>query len=193
VEELQRAVRTERSRGAVVFFTGYSGSGKSTIAHVLYHKLLESVERSVSLLDGDVVRAHLSKGLGFSREDRDANIERIGFVASEIAKAGGIALCAAIAPYAAARERARRMVEKNGVFIEVFVDTPLAECEARDPKGLYRRAREGELPHFTGVDDPYEIPRRPELRIDTLLCTPEAAADTVYARLALAVPNLMRR
>ncbi len=184
VEELRRAMRKEQSRGAAVFFTGYSGAGKSTIAHVLYHKLLESSERSVTLLDGDVVRTHLSKGLGFSREDRDANIERIGFVAGEIAKAGGVALCAAIAPYAGARERARKMVEKNGTFIEVFIDTPLAECEARDPKGLYKKAHEGKLKNFTGVDDPYEPPAHPELVIDTLTTSPEAAADLIFSQLA---------
>lgn len=183
VEELRIAVAKEARRGAVVFFTGLSGAGKSTIAHVLYHKLLERFDRSVTMLDGDVVRTHLSKGLGFSKEDRDANIERIGFVASEIAKHGGIAICAAIAPYAEARDKNRRLVSGNGAYVEVFVDAPLDVCEARDTKGLYKKARQGLLKQFTGVDDAYEKPEHAELTINSVTTTPETAAETIIALL----------
>ena len=143
VEELQKAVEKEQRRGACVFFTGLSGAGKSTIAHVLLNKLLEMQDRSLTLLDGDVVRDNLSKGLGFSREDRDANIERIGFVANEIVKHGGIAICSAIAPYRRPRDNNRYLIGKSGTYIEVYVSTPLETCEDRDPKGLYRKARTG--------------------------------------------------
>lgn len=185
VDELRRGVRREARRGAVVFFTGLSGAGKSTVAHTLYHVLLEKSDRTVTLLDGDVIRRHLSKGLGFSREDRDTNIERIGFVASEIAKHGGIALCAAIAPYARAREHNRALAEKaGGRYVEVFVDTPLAECERRDTKGLYRKAHQGLLPQFTGVDDPYEVPEHPDLVVDTAHESPSEAAQRILSLLA---------
>ncbi|MBI3573832.1 bifunctional sulfate adenylyltransferase/adenylylsulfate kinase [Candidatus Kaiserbacteria bacterium] len=179
VEELRRAVLKEKRRGAVVFFTGLSGAGKSTIAHVLYHKLLEVSDRPVTLLDGDVVRAHLSKGLGFSKEDRDTNIGRIGFVAGEIAKAGGIAICAAIAPYKEAREKNRQLIEKQGTYIEVYVDTPIAVCEKRDTKGLYEKAHRGMLKNFTGVNAPYEAPEDAELSINTTDGTPEEYAGRV--------------
>lgn len=166
IEELRKAVEKEKRRGAVIFFTGLSGAGKSTIAHILYNMLLEVQDRSVTFLDGDVVRQNLSKGLGWSKEDRDANIERIGFVANEIAKHGGIAICSAIAPYREAREKNRRLIEKNGTYIEVYVSTPQSVCEARDPKGLYKKARVGLLPHFTGVTDPYEEPKHPDIIVD---------------------------
>ena len=146
-------------QGMVLFFTGLSGSGKSTIANALLERLLEvAEERKVTVLDGDHVRHHLSSELGFSREHRDLNIQRIGYVASEIAKHGGMAICAAIAPYEDARGVARRLVEEHGKFIEIFVNTPLSHCEQRDRKGLYAKARAGELKGMTGIDDPYEAP-----------------------------------
>ena len=152
--------------GVCVWFTGLSGSGKSTTAELLADLLIERGRR-ITLLDGDVVRTHLSRGLGFSREDRDANVRRIGFVAAEVVHHGGIAICAAISPFRDARDEVRRMVGPNR-FVEVFVDTPLDVCEARDPKGLYARARRGELANFTGVSDPYEPPLQPEIALDTV-------------------------
>ena len=154
-----------------VFFTGLSGSGKSTIANVLLVKLLELGERAVTLLDGDIVRKHLSSELGFSREHRDLNIHRIGFVAAEVTKHGGIALCAPIAPYDRARKDVRALIEPVGGFVLVHVATPLAVCEARDRKGLYAKARQameaGNPMGFTGVDDPYEPPERAEIHLRT--------------------------
>lgn len=179
VDELRKAVQKEQRRGAVVFFTGLSGAGKSTIAHVLYHKLLELKDRSVTMLDGDVVRSHLSKGLGFSKEDRDTNIERIGFVAGEIAKHGGIAICAAIAPYREAREKNRNLISKQGTYLEIFVDAPLDVCEARDTKGLYKKARQGLLKQFTGIDDAYEVPENPELVINSVTTVPDEATQQI--------------
>ncbi len=174
----------KQRQGVVVFFTGLSGAGKSTIARALLAKLLEIGGRSVTLLDGDIVRKHLSSELGFSHAHRDLNILRIGFVASEIAKHGGIALCAPIAPYHEARHRVRGMVTEHGGFIEVYVSTPIEVCEARDRKGMYAKARAGLIKGFTGVDDPYEIPQDAELTIDTRDCTPVEAAGLVVARLA---------
>jgi sulfate adenylyltransferase len=157
-------------QGVCIWFTGLSGSGKSTTAEVLTSLLLER-GRQVTLLDGDVVRTHLSKGLGFSPEDRDTNILRIGFVAGEIARHGGTVICAAISPYRATRNEARRMVGEDR-FIEVFVDTPIEVCEQRDVKGLYARARRGQITGFTGVDDPYEAPVNPEITLNTVDLTP---------------------
>ncbi len=155
-------------RGLVVFFTGLSGSGKSTLARALTDHLLETGERTVTSLDGDVVRHLLSKGLGFSREDRETNIIRIGFVAAEISRHGGTAICSPIAPFAATRARVRELVEDaGGGLVLVHVATPLKECERRDRKGLYRRARAGEIPEFTGISSPYEIPVDADLTIDT--------------------------
>jgi sulfate adenylyltransferase len=154
-------------RGFTVFFTGLPSSGKSTLANHLVGKLMEEGSRSVTLLDGDIVRRHLSSELGFSREDRDTNIRRIGYVASEITKAGGIAVCAPIAPYDGVRREVRDLVSEYGDFIEVYVSTPVEVCEQRDRKGLYAKARQGLLKGFTGVDDPYEVPTRAELEIDT--------------------------
>lgn len=168
-------------RGLCVWFTGLSGSGKSTIAEILAVLFLER-GRSVTLLDGDVVRTHLSSGLGFSREDRDANIRRIGFVASEIVRHHGVVICAAVSPYRATRNEVRSMVGADQ-FIEVFVDTPLEVCERRDPKGLYAKARGGELKGFTGVDDPYEPPLGPEIRLATVDCTPEEDARSIIRHL----------
>ncbi|MBI5469887.1 bifunctional sulfate adenylyltransferase/adenylylsulfate kinase [Candidatus Kaiserbacteria bacterium] len=179
VAELKKAMEKTRRLGAVIFFTGLSGAGKSTMAHMLYHKLLESYDRSVTLLDGDVVRQNLSKGLTFSRADRDENIKRIGYVASEIAKHGGIAICAAIAPFKGAREHNRKLIAKNGTYIEIYVSTPIAVCEKRDRKGLYKKARAGLLKGFTGIDDPYEIPKHPELTLDTSKMTSEKSVEKI--------------
>ena len=150
-----------------MFFTGLSGSGKSTIANALMVKLMEMGGRPVTLLDGDVVRKHLSSELGFSKEHRDINIKRIGYVASEITKNGGIAICAPIAPYTATRRAVREMIEAFGAFIEVHVATSVEECERRDRKGLYKLAREGKIKEFTGISDPYEAPTKAELVLDT--------------------------
>jgi adenylyl-sulfate kinase len=154
------------SDGVTVFLTGLSGAGKSTIADALVADL-ESDGVPVTVLDGDVVRTHLSSELSFSREHRDLNIRRIGFVAGEVVKHGGTVVVAAIAPYEQAREDARQLVEKHGRFVLVHLSTPLDVCEQRDVKGLYARARAGEIPGFTGIDDPYEPPADPELVIDT--------------------------
>lgn len=167
VSELRRTSPPRSRQGFTVFFTGLSGSGKSTIANALMVKLMEMGGRPVTLLDGDVVRKHLSSELGFSREHRDINIKRIGYVASEITKNGGIAICAPIAPYTATRRAVREMIESCGAFIEVHVATPIEECERRDRKGLYKLAREGKIKEFTGISDPYEVPENPELRVDT--------------------------
>ncbi len=180
IAELKIAVQKEKRRGAVVFLTGLSGAGKSTIAHVLHHLLLERQNRSVTLLDGDVVRQNLSKGLGFSRADRETNIERIGFVAAEIAKHGGVAICAAIAPYADSRDRNRQRITQVGTYVEVFVKAPIEICESRDTKGLYAKARAGLLPQFTGVDDPYEEPAYPDIVVDTVHSSPNDAAEEIY-------------
>jgi sulfate adenylyltransferase len=159
-EILMEAYPPQHKRGVCIWFTGLSGAGKTTISNALVPMLLEH-GRQTSVLDGDVVRTHLSKGLGFSKEDRDANILRIGFVASEIVHAGGTVICAAISPYRQARNETRNMVGTDS-FIEVFVDTPVEECERRDIKGMYAKARRGEIKGFTGVDDPYEAPPNPE-------------------------------
>ncbi|MEV0380651.1 adenylyl-sulfate kinase [Nonomuraea sp. NPDC050643] len=167
-------------RGLVVFFTGLSGSGKSTIARGLRDALLEVGTRTVTYLDGDVVRHLLSKGLTFSKADRDLNIRRIGFVAAESARHGGLAICAPIAPYAATREEVREMVESVGAdFLLVHVATPLEECERRDRKGLYAKARAGLIPEFTGISDPYEEPDDADLVIDTTHLSIEAAVSRV--------------
>ncbi|HUR06835.1 MAG TPA: adenylyl-sulfate kinase [Nonomuraea sp.] len=171
-------------RGLVVFFTGLSGSGKSTIARGLRDSLLELGSRAVTYLDGDVVRHLLSKGLTFSKDDRDLNIRRIGFVAAEAARHGGLAICAPIAPYADTREEVREMVESVGAdFLLVHVATPLEECERRDRKGLYAKARAGLIPEFTGVSDPYEEPDDADLVIDTTHISIEAAVAQVLGAL----------
>jgi sulfate adenylyltransferase len=171
-------------QGVCVWFTGLSGAGKSTTAEVLVVRLLEH-GRQVTLLDGDVVRTHLSHGLGFSKEDRDANIRRIGFVASEIVRHGGIAVCAAISPYRATRNEVRQMVGMDR-FVEVYVDTPLEECERRDAKGMYARARRGEIHGWTGIDDPYEPPEHADLVLDTLRHSAETNAQHILERLIAA-------
>jgi sulfate adenylyltransferase len=178
---LQEMYPPRHKQGFCIWFTGLSGSGKSTTAEILTSLLLER-GRQITLLDGDVVRTHLSKGLGFSPADRDTNILRIGFVAGEIARHGGSAICAAISPYRATRNEARKMVGKD-YFIEVFVDTPIEVCEQRDVKGLYARARRGQITGFTGVDDPYEEPRNPEIRLDTVTSDPLTNALKIVAYL----------
>lgn len=182
-EELRRAHPPRSRQGFTVFFSGLSGSGKSTIANALRVALLERGGRSVTLLDGDVVRKHLSSELGFSREHRDLNIRRIGFVAAEVTRAGGVAICAPIAPYDATRKDVRREIEAAGGFVLVHVSTPLDVCEARDRKGLYARARAGQLPAFTGISDPYEPPTDAELTIDASATSPAGALALIVDRL----------
>ncbi len=167
VAELRRTSPPRAKQGFTVFFTGFSGSGKSTIANALMVKLMEMGGRPVTLLDGDVVRKNLSSELGFSKEHRDLNIRRIGYVASEITKNGGIAICAPIAPYTSTRRAVREEIEQYGAFVEVHVATSIEECERRDRKGLYKLAREGKIKEFTGISDPYEEPVNPELRVQT--------------------------
>lgn len=181
--QLRRDYPPRHLRGATVLFTGLSGSGKSTVAGVLTALLKERGDRHVTFLDGDVVRTHLSKGLGFSRADRDTNVRRIGFVAAQVTSAGGIAICAPIAPYNATRRDVRQMVAATGGFVLVHVATSLEVCEARDRKGLYAKARQGLIPEFTGISDPYEIPADAELTLDTNELSPEQAAHRVLSYL----------
>jgi|Deesub1362A_J573_1020465.scaffolds.fasta_scaffold01015_8 sulfate adenylyltransferase len=180
-EILAEAFPPKHKQGFCVWFTGLPSAGKSTIAQILT-VMLQEHGRRVTLLDGDVVRTHLSKGLGFSKEDRDINIRRIGWVASEIVRHGGVAVCAAVSPYRATRNDVRNMVGADR-FIEVFVDTPLEVCEQRDVKGLYAKARRGEIKGFTGIDDPYEAPRNPDVRLDTVQNSPEENAQSILSRL----------
>jgi sulfate adenylyltransferase len=167
----------KHKQGVCIWFTGLSGAGKSATSSVLSVLMLEN-GRQVTLLDGDIVRTHLSKGLGFSAEDRDTNIRRIGFVASEITRHGGCAICAAISPYRATRDEVRSMVGEDN-FIEIFVDTPLEVCEERDTKGMYAKARRGEIKGFTGIDDPYEAPTNPEIVLKTVDVTAEENAHKI--------------
>jgi sulfate adenylyltransferase len=183
VEELRRAHPPRHEQGFTVFFTGLSGSGKSTIANALMVKLLEIGSRPVTLLDGDVVRKNLSSELTFSKEHRDLNIQRIGYVASEITKNRGIAICAPIAPYTNMRRQVREKISPLGGFIEVFVSTPIEVCEKRDRKGLYAKARAGIIKGFTGIDDPYEAPENAEIVIDTEQLSPDLAAHRVLITL----------
>jgi sulfate adenylyltransferase len=188
--EIDRQTPPSWSRGITIFFTGLSGSGKSTIANALRVRLLEDGRRTVTLLDGDVVRTHLSSELGFSREHRTLNVRRIAFVAAEITRHGGVAICAPIAPYAALRREARTLVEAAGLFLLVYVATPIEVCEARDPKGLYQRARAGTLPEFTGVSDPYDVPDDADLTIDTSRVTVARAVEMMMS--ALEARGLLR-
>ena len=183
VEELRRSFPPRHKQGVTIFFTGLSGSGKSTIANVLMTKFLETGGRPVTLLDGDLVRKHLSSELGFSKEHRDINIRRIGYVASEITKNGGIAICAPIAPYDAMRKQVRQMVEPYGGFILVHIATPVEICEQRDRKGLYAKARAGIIKEFTGISDPYEDPKDAEVVINTADLSPEEAAQEIILHL----------
>lgn len=182
-EVLRRWRPPRHARGLVVMFTGLSGSGKSTLARALRERVAAMSDRSVTLLDGDVVRRMLSAGLGFDRDSREMNVRRIGFVASEIARHGGIAVCAPIAPYASTRAAVRAMVEPVGDMVLVHVSTPLEECEARDLKGLYAKARAGLVPGFTGVSDPYEEPQDAEVVVDTSQMDPDEAVAHVLGYL----------
>lgn len=181
--EMRRSYPARNEQGFTVFFTGLSGAGKSTIARALSTRLMEMGGRSVTLLDGDIVRRHLSSELGFSREHRDINVRRIGYVASEITKNRGIAICAPIAPYRGMRRDVRAMIQPLGGFFEVYVATPIETCESRDRKGLYAKARAGLIKEFTGVSDPYEIPERPELAMDTTDVTADEAVQQILLKL----------
>ncbi len=183
VAELRRAYPPRSRQGYTVFFTGLSGSGKSTVARALTVRLMETGERRVSLLDGDIVRKHLSSELGFSKAHRDINIRRIGFVASEITKHGGTAICAPIAPYQQTRRDVRAMIEQWGGFIEVHIATSIEVCEQRDRKGLYAKARAGLIPEFTGISDPYEVPENAELVIDTARYSVDEAVQMIVLKL----------
>lgn len=181
--ELKKTYPPRHLQGLTIFFTGLSGAGKSTVANALRIKLLEMGGRPVTLLDGDVVRKNLSSELSFSKEHRDLNIRRIGYVASEITKNGGIAICAPIAPYAAIRREVRETISAVGGFVEIHVATPLSECERRDRKGLYAKARAGLVKGFTGIDDPYEVPVNPEMVLDTTALTPDDCAQHILQKL----------
>jgi sulfate adenylyltransferase len=183
VKELRKSYPPRHKQGVTIFFTGLSGSGKSTIANILLTKFLEVGGRPVTILDGDLVRKNLSSELGFSKEHRDINIRRIGYVASEITKNGGIAICAPIAPYDSVRKQVRQMIEPNGGFILVHISTPIDVCEGRDRKGLYAKARAGIVKEFTGVSDPYEAPTDAEVTIDTAELTQEEAAQEIILHL----------
>jgi sulfate adenylyltransferase len=183
IEELRHLHPPRHQQGFTVFFTGLSGAGKSTLAHALAIKLMEGGRRPVTLLDGDIVRRNLSSELGFSKDHRDLNILRIAFVANEITRNGGIAICAPIAPYRRTRREARALISASGGFVEIYVSTPLEVCEARDRKGLYARARAGLIKDFTGVSDPYEAPEHPEVTIDTSAIGPDEAAHRILLSL----------
>jgi sulfate adenylyltransferase len=183
VKELRKTHPPPHLQGFTIFFTGLSGSGKSTIANALTTKLMEIGGRNISLLDGDIIRKNLSNDLGFSKEHRDFNILRMGFVSSEIMKHGGIAICAPIAPYADTRRMVREMINQYGNFIEIHVATPLKVCEKRDRKGLYAKARAGIIKDFTGVSDPYEVPKSPEIVLDTTNISPDLAVRQVLVKL----------
>ncbi|MEN8108748.1 MAG: bifunctional sulfate adenylyltransferase/adenylylsulfate kinase [Pseudomonadota bacterium] len=179
IAALRQVYPPRSQKGITLFFTGLSGSGKSTLAKILYGKFIEEGGRPVTLLDGDVVRLNLSSELGFSKAHRNINVHRIGFVAGEITKNGGIAICAPIAPYTSMRREVRELIEQHGAFIEIHVATPLEECEKRDRKGLYEKARKGIIPEFTGISDPYDTPEHPEIRVDTTDKTPMQAAQEI--------------
>ncbi len=182
-EELRQAYPPLENQGFALFFTGLSGSGKSTLANIVETRLLELTGRRATMLDGDLVRKHLSAGLGFSREDRDRNILRIAFVAGEAVKHGGVAICAPIAPYAETRKQARALISEFGQFIEIHLETPLEVCEKRDRKGLYAKARAGVIKGFTGIDDPYENPANPEIRINTAEHTAREGVEIILNQL----------
>jgi len=179
LSELRRAYPSRTQQGFTIFMTGLSGSGKSTLAKVLVVKFMEMRGRPVTLLDGDIVRRNLSSELSFSQEHRNLNIIRIGFVASEITKNGGIAICAPIAPYEEPRRQNREIISRYGGYVEIYVSTPLETCEQRDRKGLYAKARAGKVKGVTGISDPYIPPSNPEITIDTSKITPEEAAQEV--------------
>ncbi len=179
IDELSKVILPRKQKGITLFFTGLSGSGKSTIAKLVYAKFIEQGGRPVTLLDGDVVRTNLSRELTFSKEHRDLNVKRIGYVASEITKNRGVAICAPIAPYEKTRQIVRNQIEEYGAFIEIFISTPLITCEARDRKGMYAKARKGIIKNFTGISDPYEEPINPEIEIDTTGSSPVECAQKI--------------
>jgi sulfate adenylyltransferase len=183
IDILRDSVKRDTRPGVALFFTGLSCSGKSTLAQLLLARLQELQDREITFLDGDVIRDHLSKGLGFTKEDRDENVKRVGFVAGEVVKHGGIAICSLIAPYKDARRYVRNVVEHYGTFIEIYVNTSVDECARRDIKGLYEKARKGLIKNFTGVDDPYEVPETPELIAKTEDATPEELVENILAYL----------
>ena len=183
IDELRENAQRKKNKGFTIFFTGLPSAGKSTLAKMLFHKLTEIQEREISLLDGDVIRSNLSKGLGFSKEDRFENITRLGFVANEITKHKGIAICAAIAPYADAREHNRKLISQSGHYIEIYLSTPLEECIKRDVKGLYRKAKKNKLKGMTGIDDPYEIPLHSEIVVDTTKKSPKECINMIISYL----------
>jgi len=182
-QELEASRPPLTRRGLTIFFTGLSGSGKSTLAKGLLVKMLEEGNRPVTLLDGDIVRTHLSSELGFSKEHRSINVQRIGFVASEITKNGGIAICAPIAPYRLDRKFNRELISHYGGYMEVHVNTPLEVCEARDAKGLYAKARKGIIKEFTGISDPYEPPEHPEIVINSSEIEPEILVQEIFLKI----------
>lgn len=183
IRELRKVHPPRHQQGVTIFLTGLPSSGKSTIANALSLKLREMLDRPITLLDGDIIRTHLSKGLGFSEEDRETNVTRVGFVATEITRHGGIAICALVSPFARARNKVREMIEQVGGFIEIHVSTPLATCEERDRKGLYKKARLGQVAQFTGISDPYEEPTAAEIKIDTTLGEPEDIVEVVIKQI----------
>lgn len=185
IKELRKAHPARHEQGFTVFLTGLPSSGKSTLANALTIKLRELTNRPITLLDGDVIRTHLSQGLGFSQEDRELNITRVGFVAKEITRHHGIAVCALVAPFERARNIVRQMVSEVGGFIEIYVATTLDVCEKRDRKGLYKKARAGEVKQFTGISDPYEIPLAPEIKTDTANSDPEAIIELIIKQIKL--------
>lgn len=185
IAELRQANPPKHQQGFTIFLTGLPSSGKSTLANALSLKLREMTNRQITLLDGDIIRTHLSKGLGFSQEDRETNITRVGFVAREVTKHGGIAICALVAPYHSARAHVREMIMEVGGYIEVFVATPLTTCEKRDRKGLYKKAREGIIKQFTGISDVYESPSNPEIAIDTTNKSPYAVIETLIKEIKI--------
>jgi len=183
IHELRKRFPKLHNQGLTVFFTGLSGAGKSTLANAIMYKLMETEDRPITLLDGDIVRQHLSSELGFSKEDRDIHVKRIGYVASEITKHGGVAICAPIAPYSNTRKVVRNMIDEVGSFVEIHVATPLSVCEERDVKGLYKQARAGKILDFTGVSDPYEEPENPEITVDTSDITVEESSALILDKL----------
>lgn len=183
IDELRQAYPPKIQQGFTIFLTGLPSAGKSTIAHALIEKLKTLTTKKVTLLDGDIIRTHLSKGLGFGREDRDENVRRVGFVASCITKHGGIAICALVSPFRSARDAVRRDVETHGGYFEVHVAAPLSVCEERDRKGLYKKARLKLIPQFTGISDPYEEPVAPDIKIDSEKITARSAADLIINKI----------
>ena len=179
VAELKKVYPPRSKQGFTLFFTGFSGSGKSTIAKAVSIKLMELQDRSITILDGDIIRNHLTSELGFSKEHRSLNVRRVGFVAGEITKNKGVAICAMIAPYQDDRQYIRNLISSTGNYIEIYVSTPIDACESRDTKGLYAMAREGKLTGFTGINDPYEEPVNPEITIDTTLYSVEEAVELI--------------